>query len=80
MGGGLGGSVHWNSEMLLLLGHLLGKLVVVDLGRDVGHLALHLEVAQLLLWLNHTHVDILLVCCGDLLLLLLEDFNLLCNG
>jgi hypothetical protein len=80
VGGGLARSIHGNSEVLLLLGHLLGELVVVDLGRDIGHLTLHLEVAKLLLWLNHAHVHILLVCGGDLLLLLLEDFNLLCNG
>jgi hypothetical protein len=69
--------------MLLLLGHLLhllGELVVVDLGRDIGDLALHLEVAELLLRLDHAHVNILLVRRGDLLLLLLEDLDLLCDG
>lgn len=65
--GRLGGSVQWDSKMLL--GHLLGELKVV--GGDVGHLALHLEIAQMLLWLDHAHIDILLVCCGNLLLLLL---------
>jgi hypothetical protein len=39
---------------------------------------LHLEVAgQVLLGLDHTHVNILLVGCSDLLLLLLQNFNLL---
>jgi hypothetical protein len=69
--------------LLLLLGHLLhllGELVVVDLGRDIGNLALHLEVAELLLRLDHAHVNILLVRRGDLLLLLLEDLDLLCDG
>jgi len=50
------------------------------LGRDIGHLALHLEVAELLLRLDHAHVNILLVRCGNLLLLLLEDLDLLCDG
>ena len=40
----------------------------------------HLEVAELLLRLDHAHVDILLVRRGNLLLLLLEDLDLLCNG
>ena len=81
-GVGLSWCTHGDCEMLLLLHllHLLGELVVVDLGRDIGHLALHLEVAELLLRLDHAHVDILLVRRGNLLLLLLEDFDLLCNG
>ena len=81
-GVGLGRCAHGDSEMLLLLHwlHLLGELVVVDLGRDIGHLAWHLEVAELLLRLDHAHVDILLVRRGNLLLLLLEDLDLLCNG
>ena len=50
--------------------------------RHIGHLSLHLKVGtgKVLLWLNHAHVDILLVCCSDLLLLLLEDLDLLGNG
>lgn len=82
MGAGLGRGVHRDREVLLLLWHLhlLGELVVVDLGRDVGDLAWDLEVAKLLLWLDHAHVNILLVCCSDLLLLLLKDFDLLGDG
>lgn len=79
VGARLGWGVHGNTEVLLT--HLLLELVVVHLGRYVGHLAgLHLEVAQLLLWLDHAHVHILLVRGGDLLLLLLEYLDLLCNG
>lgn len=81
VGGGLPRRVHLDTEVLLLRHlHLLGELVVVDLGRDIWNLAWHLEVAELLLRLDHAQVDILLVCCGNLLLLLLEDFNLLCDG
>lgn len=82
VGARLGWCAHGDSEVLLLLHllHLLGELVVVDLGRDIGHLALHLEVAELLLRLDHTHVNILLVRGGNLLLLLLEDLDLLCDG
>ena len=83
VGGRLGWCAHRDSEVLLLLLHLLhllGELVVVDLGRDIGHLALHLEVAELLLRLDHAHVHILLMRCGNLLLLLLENLDLLCDG
>jgi len=81
VGGGRCRRVHLDAEVLLLgYLHLLGELVVVDLGRDIGNLAWHLEVAELLLRLDHAHVDILLVCGSNLLLLLLEDFDLLCNG
>jgi hypothetical protein len=57
----------------MLLGHLLRKLEVVRVGRYIGQLSLHLKVCtrKLLLWLNHAHVNILLMSCGDLLLLLL---------
>jgi hypothetical protein len=65
--GRLGRSVHGDGEVGL--GHWLGELEVV--GSNIGHLALHLEVAQMLLRLDHAHVNILLVCSGDLLLLLL---------
>jgi hypothetical protein len=64
----LGRSVHGDGQVRL--GHCLGELEVVA-GCDIGHLALHLEVAQMLLGLDHAHVNILLVCGGDLLLLLL---------
>ena len=60
-------SVHRDGEMRL--SHLLWELEVV--GCSIRHLALHLEVAEMLLRLNHAHVDILLVCGSDLLLLLL---------
>ncbi len=70
MGGRLSRRVHGNTEVLLV--HLLRELVIVHLGRQVCHLTgLHLEVAELLLWLDHAHVDVLLVRCGDLLFLLL---------
>ena len=76
VGGGLGRDVHRRGEVLLA--HGLGELEVV--GSDTGHLALHLEVAELLLRLDHAHIDVLLVGCSNLLLLLLEDLNLLCNS
>lgn len=43
---------------------------------------MHLKVGtrKVLLWLNHAHVNILLVGGSDLLLLLLEDLDLLGNG
>jgi hypothetical protein len=72
----LGRSVHWDSKVGL--SHRLGELEAV--GRDIGDLALHLEVAQMLLRLDHAHVHILLVCSSDLLLLLLQDLDLLCDG
>jgi hypothetical protein len=80
VGGWLRGSVHGYAKMLLR--HLLGELKVVCMGRCIGHLSLHLKVGtrKVLLWLNHAHVNILLMSCGNLLLLLLEDFDLLCNS
>ena len=62
--------------LLLLLLLLLRELKCIV----VGDLALHLGeglVGELLLGLNHTQVDILLVGRGDLLLLLLKELNLL---
>lgn len=78
-------SGHGNTKLLrlsnlahLALLHLLESVVVlVDL--KVLHLALQLLVLRgklLLLW-DHTHVYILLVSCGDLLLLCLQHLNLL---
>jgi hypothetical protein len=66
----------------VLLWHLLRKLEVAGMRGNVGHLPLHLEVGagQVLLRLYHAHVDVLLVGGGNLLLLLLEDFDLLCNS
>lgn len=65
--------------MLLLLLWLLRKLECVV----VGHLTLHLGkglVGELLLGLDHAQVDVLLVGRSDLLLLLLKEFNLLCES
>lgn len=71
--------VHGNSKLLLLL---LRKLESVDLRRDTTHGAAWREGVDLtqLLWLQETHVHVLLVCCGNLLLLLLEQLNLLLNS
>jgi hypothetical protein len=58
--------------MLLLLRHLLWELELVAVGRHVRHLTLHLlKILHLLLLWYHAHVDILLMGCGNLLLLLL---------
>lgn len=64
-------SVHRNSEMLLR--HLLRKLEIIRMGRYVGHLPLQLKIGtwKVLLWLNHAHVNILLMGSSNLLLLLL---------
>jgi hypothetical protein len=62
--------------VLLLLLLLLGELECVV----VRDLTLHLSkglVGELLLGLDHAQVDILLMGCGNLLLLLLKEFNLL---
>ena len=70
MGGRLRRSIHRYGEVLL--GHLLGKLKLVCVGRHIGHLSLHLEVTgEVLLRLDHAHANILLVGYSDLLLLLL---------
>lgn len=80
---------HRNTELLLLLrlsdlSHLallqLLESVVVLLGDlEVLHLTLKLLIlgGKLLLLRDHAHVDILLVGCGNLLLLCLQHFNLL---
>lgn len=70
--------VRGHPELLLLLGKLEG----VDLRRDTTHGATWREGANLaeLLWLQETHVHILLVCRGNLLLLLLKQLNLLLNS
>ena len=79
MGGRLRGGIHRHSEMLLR--HLLGELELVCVGRHIRHLSLHLKISgKVLLGLDHAHVDILLVCCSNLLLLLLKYFNLLGDG
>jgi hypothetical protein len=75
---------HGNTKLLLLtdlahltLLHLLEGVVLVDL--QVLHLALQLLILgrKLLLLRDHAHVDILLVSCGDLLLLCLQHLDLL---
>lgn len=70
--------VHGHSELLLRL-LLLGKLEGVDLGRNTAHGATGRERVDLseLLRLEQAHVDILLVCRSDLLLLLLKQLDLL---
>jgi hypothetical protein len=72
--------VHGHPKLLLLL--LLGKLEGVDLRRDTTHGAAWrkgVDLAQLL-GLQETHVHVLLVCRGNLLLLLLKQLNLLLNS
>ena len=75
---------HGNTKLLLTnlahlsLLHLLeGIVVLVDL--KILHLALQLLIlrGKLLLLRDHTHVDILLVGSGDLLLLCLQHLDLL---
>jgi hypothetical protein len=75
---------HGNTKLLLAdlshlaLRHLLeGIVVLVHL--KVLHLTLQLLILcrKLLLLRDHTHVDILLVSCGNLLLLCLQHLNLL---
>jgi hypothetical protein len=80
--GVLGWCVHGYPELLLLLLLLLGKLEGVDLRRNAAHRATWGEGTDLaqLLWLQEAHVHILLVCRGNLLLLLLEQLNLLLNS
>jgi hypothetical protein len=65
--------------LLLLLLLLLRELECVV----VGDLTLHLSeglVGKLLLGLDHAQVHVLLMGCGNLLLLLLKEFNLLGEG
>jgi len=74
---------HRNAKLLLTdlahlaLLHLECTVVLVDL--EILHLALELLIlsGKLLLLGNHAHVDILLVGCGDLLLLCLQHLDLL---
>jgi hypothetical protein len=70
--------VHGHPKLLLLLGELEG----VDLRRNATHGAAWGEGADLakLLGLQETHVHVLLVCRGNLLLLLLKQLNLLLNS
>ena len=80
MTSGLAHACHGDIEVLLT--HLLlRELKRLWIGRNVEVLHLTLQllklVRQLLLLRYHAHVDILLVSCGDLLLLLLQHFYLL---
>lgn len=80
--GGLVGSSHRDTQ--LLLGHL-GELEGVELRRHACHRrsALHRRrVGHLsqLLRLQEAHVNILLMCSCNLLLLLLEQLDLLLYG
>lgn len=76
---GLRRGVHGHIHMLLR--HLLRELICICVRGDIGHLPLHLEVAgKVLLRLDHAHVDILLVRRSNLLLLLLQNFDLLGDG
>ena len=68
-------------------GHWLEMLWKLETGLRLlcerCHLCLHgVEGAhgKLLLRLNDAHVDVLLMCSGNLLLMLLEDLNLLLYG
>jgi hypothetical protein len=68
--------VHWYSKLLLL--STLGELERIhllwgDTGLKRGHLAQ-------LLGLQQPHVNVLLVCRSNLLLLLLEQLDLLLDG
>jgi hypothetical protein len=74
---------HGNAKLLLsdlahlALLHLESIVVLVDL--KILHLTLQLLILcrKLLLLRDHAHVDILLVGCGDLLLLCLQHLDLL---
>lgn len=79
--GVLGWGVHGHSKLLRLL-LLRGKLECVDLRGNTTHGATRREGVDLakLLRLEQTHVNVLLVCRSDLLLLLLEQLDLLLNG
>jgi len=68
-------SVHWHPK--LLLWKLLWELEGIRMRRHVRNLALHGKVWNLLLRRHHAHVDVLLVLSCDLLLLLLQQFDLL---
>lgn len=75
---------HGDAKVLLahlrLLWELEGRRIRSYV--EILHLALQLLelIGELLLLRDHTHVNILLVCGSDLLLLLLEHFDLLCQS
>lgn len=64
----------------MLLLKLLWKLKSVCMRRHIGHLSLYgaknIRAWEVLLWLNHAKIDILLVGSGNLLLLLLKSLDL----
>jgi len=64
---------------VLLLLHLLWELKLIGMWRHILHLSLQLIscVRQMLLWLDNTHVNVLLMGRSNLLLLLLKEFDLL---
>lgn len=67
-------SIHWHAEVLVTA-HLTWELELIAVWNI--HLALgHLEVLHLTLR-QHTHVDILLVCSSQLVLLCLQQLDLL---
>lgn len=72
------GIVHRDSQLLLALLLHLGELESIRLRRCP--LSLHvggIDILHLLLRLQKPHINILLVCCSNLVLLLLEQIDLL---
>lgn len=63
----------------LLLSLLLGELESVHLGGHAAHVVTT-RVPTELLRLEQAHIDVLLVCSSNLLLLLLKQFDLLLNS
>lgn len=78
--------VHWYSKLLLLLLLLLSALRELEcihlLWGDTAHRGTGLKRGHLaqLLGLQQPHVNVLLVCRSNLLLLLLEQLDLLLDG
>jgi hypothetical protein len=71
-----------NAKLLLLLSLLLlllGELESVHLGGHATHVVTT-RVTTELLRLEQAHIDVLLVCSSNLLLLLLKQFDLLLNS
>ena len=68
-------SIHWHTKVLITA-HLAWKLkLVASIHLALRHLeALHLTLRQ------HSHVDILLMCGSELVLLCLQELNLLGEG
>ncbi len=80
------GSLLWGTDrdrQLLLLLKLLWELKSVRMRRHVGHLSLDSSkgcTREVVLWLYHAQVDILLVLSSDVLLLLLQHLDLLSDS